>query len=48
MSRRSRAAGFAVTALVEPQPDPGPLPAHFEPARRVPMFLWLVAEPHPA
>ena len=42
------AAGFAVTALREPQPDPGPLPERLAHARRVPIFLWMVAEPHPA
>ena len=42
------AAGFALTALGEPQPDPGPLPDRLAHARRVPIFLWMVAEPHPA
>ena len=41
-----RAAGFALTALREPQPDPGPLPARLERARRVPIFAWMAAEPH--
>ena len=29
-------------------PDPGPLPPHLARATRMPVFLWLVAEPHPA
>ena len=41
-------AGFALTALREPQPDPGPLPERLAKARRMPIFLWMVAEPHPA
>ena len=41
------AAGFAITGLVEPAPDPGALPPHLADARRVPIFLWLVAAPHP-
>ncbi len=28
-------------------PDPGALPPHLADARRVPIFLWLVAAPHP-
>ncbi len=43
-----RRAGFALTDLREPQPDPGQLPVHLEGARRLPVFLWMVAEPHPA
>lgn len=43
-----RRAGFAVTDLREPQPDPGPLPPHLAGARRLPVFLWMVAEPGPA
>ena len=41
------AAGFAITGLLEPAPDPGALPPHLEDARRFPIFLWLVAAPHP-
>jgi SAM-dependent methyltransferase len=40
-------AGLAITGLREPRPDPGPLPARLEQARRLPIFLWLVAEPRP-
>ena len=42
-----RGAGFALTDLREPPPDPGPLPGHLERARRVPMFQWLVADALP-
>ena len=47
ISRALRRAGFAVTDLREPRPDPVPLPAHLEGAQRRPVFLWMVAEPHP-
>jgi SAM-dependent methyltransferase len=42
-----RRARFAVTDLREPRPVPAPLPAHLESAQRRPVFLWMVAEPHP-